>query len=126
MAGVPRISDAEWDVMNVLWEEHPLGAAQVAERLTDLKDWSPQTVKTLLGRLVRKGVLGFLHVGRRYLYHPKLSRERCVREESRSFAERVFGGASSPLLVQMVRDADLSQDEIAELRRILGQKEEVE
>ena len=123
MAGVPRITDAEWDVMNVLWEEHPLGATQVAERLADQKSWSPQTVKTLLGRLVRKGALGFLTVGRRYLYHPKVSRERCVREESRSFAERVFGGASSPLLVNMVREAELSQDDIDKLRRILGEKE---
>lgn len=126
MAGVPRISDAEWDVMNVLWEEHPLGAVQVAERLADRKDWSPQTVKTLLGRLVRKGALGFLRVGRRYLYHPKVSRERCVRAESRSFAERVFGGAGSPLLVQMVREADLSPEEIDELRRVLGRKSEQE
>ena len=70
------------------------------------------------------GILGFLTVGRRYLYHPKLSRERCVREESRTFAERVFGGETSPLLVRMVREADLSQDEIDELRRVLGEKEE--
>ena len=126
MGGLPRISDAEWDVMSVLWAEHPLSAHQVAERLANQKSWSPQTVKTLLGRLVRKGALGFLTVGRRYLYHPKLSRERCVREESRTFAERVFGGDAHPLLVHMVRETEMSQEEIDELRRILGEKEEEE
>ena len=113
--GVPRISDAEWEVMNVVWDDHPIAASDVAARLSDQKEWSPRTVKTLLGRLVRKGALAFQVAGRHYLYRPKVSRERCVREESRSFVERVFGGRSSPLLVHMVREAELTPDEIAEL-----------
>ena len=123
MADVPRISDAEWEVMNVVWDDHPVGAADVVDRLSDQKDLSDKTVKTLLGRLVRKGALGFEVEGRRYLYRPKVSRERCVREESRSFVERVFGGKTSPLLAHMVREADLTADEIAELRRLLDGKE---
>jgi len=125
MADVPRISDAEWEVMNVVWDDHPVGAADVVERLAAQKDWSDKTVKTLLGRLVRKGALGFEVEGLRYLYRPTVSRERCVREESRSFIERVFGGKSSPLLAHLVRDADLSADEIAELRRVLDGKKAV-
>ncbi len=81
------------------------------------------TVKTLIGRLVRKEALGFDAEGRHYLYFPKVAREACVRAESRSFADRVFGGAPNPMLLHMVREADLSGDEIAELRRILGEKE---
>ena len=125
MANVPRISDAEWEVMNVVWDDHPVGAADVVARLLSQRDWSDKTVKTLLGRLVRKGALGFDVEGRRYLYRPKVSRERCVREESRSFVERVFGGKASPLLAHMVRDAQLTAAEIAELRRVLDGKEAV-
>jgi BlaI family penicillinase repressor len=122
MADVPRISDAEWEVMNVVWDGHPVGASDVVDRLASQRDWSDKPVKTLLGRLVRKGALGFEVEGRRYLYRPKVSRERCVREESRSFVERVLGGKSSPLLAHMVREAELTADEIAELRRVLDGK----
>lgn len=123
MDDAPGISDAEWDVMNVVWDDHPIAASDVAERLVGTKDWSDRTVKTLLGRLVRKGALGFRTAGRRYLYHPKVTRDDCVRARSRSFIERVFGGAASPALLHLVRETDLSDDDIAELRRILGEKE---
>ena len=120
--GLPRISDAEWDVMNVLWEEHPLAAGEVASRLSTQRSWSPRTVKTLLSRLVRKGALRYTEEGRRYLYAPRVARERCIRAESRSFVERVFGGRTSPALVRMVEAAELSEQDIAELRRVLGEK----
>ena len=124
MSGIPGISDAEWEVMNVLWDEHPLPATAVVERLAPRKQWSARTVKTLIGRLVRKGALGFDSAGRHYLYSPLVAREDCVRAESRSFADRVFGGAPGPMLLRMVREADLSDADIAELRRVLGEKED--
>ncbi len=68
MAGLPNISDAEWEVMNVVWDDGPLGAAEVAERLATSTDWTEATVKTLLGRLVKKGALTYEIDGRRYLY----------------------------------------------------------
>ncbi len=119
----PRISDAEWEVMNAVWDGHPVAAGDVIARLAQRTDWSARTVKTLLGRLVRKGALGFEVAGRHYLYHPRVSRERCVKAESRSFVERVLGGRTSPLLVHLVREANLSAAEIDELRRVLGEKE---
>ena len=123
MAGLPRISDAEWEVMNVVWDDAPVGAADVVERLARTTDWSEATVKTLLGRLVKKGALAYEVDGRRYLYRPNVTRERCVRAESRSFVERVLGGRGSRLLVHMVKESDLSAAEIDELRRLLDQKE---
>ena len=123
MAKVPRISDAEWEVMNVLWDDAPLGAADVAERLAAGTGWTEATVKTLLGRLVRKGALTYSVDGRRYLYRPRVTRERCVRAESRSFVERVLGGRGSRLLVHLVEQTPLSPGEIDELRRLLDDKE---
>ena len=124
MNETPAISDAEWDVMNVVWDDHPIAASDVADRLVEQKDWSARTVKTLLGRLVRKGALGFEVAGRHYLYHPKVSRDACVRAKSRSFVARVFGGAANPMLLHMVREAELSADDIAELKRIVDAKED--
>jgi BlaI family penicillinase repressor len=123
MAQLPRISDAEWEVMNVVWDDAPVGAADVVARLSATTDWSEPTIKTLLGRLVKKGALAYEVDGRRYLYRPKVTRARCVRAESRSFVDRVLGGRRSRLLVHMVKETQLSPDEIDELRQLLDEKE---
>lgn len=120
---LPEISDAEWDVMNVLWSaDAPLSANDVVERLAGLRDWSPRTVKTLLNRLINKGALAYEAQGKRYLYRPRASREQCVREETRSFLSRVFANAPGAMLLQFVEQAKLSPDEVAALRKLLDKK----
>ena len=123
-ADIPGISDAEWEVMKVLWDQHPIPASEVAERLAGRRDWSPRTVKTLLNRLVRKGALAFETEGRRYLYRPTVSRTECVRRASQSFLRRVFGGSAGPMLVHFVKNSRLSDAEIEALRRTLDEKRE--
>ncbi|HVC93037.1 MAG TPA: BlaI/MecI/CopY family transcriptional regulator [Pirellulales bacterium] len=119
MARVPRISDAEWEVMNVVWESYPIAANDVVERLA-ARRWQPNTVKTMLNRLVKKGALGFEAEGNRYLYLPRVSRKACVARETHSFVERVFGGDPASLLVHFARQRAISADDIAELKRILA------
>src|SRR3990170_4164474 len=92
------ISDAEWEVMQVLWAAAPLTANDVVDQVAARNDWNPRTVKTLLNRLVNKGALGYEAEGKRYRYFPRVSRDDCVRRESRSFLSRVFGGAAGPML----------------------------
>jgi BlaI family transcriptional regulator, penicillinase repressor len=124
MPNPPAISDAEWEVMNVVWSAPaPLTANDVVERLARRRGWSPRTVKTMLNRLVKKGALGFEVEGKRYLYEPRVRRDECVRAESRSFLSRVFGGAAGPMLAHMVREADLSPADVEQLRRILADKD---
>ena len=77
----------------------------------------------MLRRLIRKKALTYKAEGKVYYYEPAVSREQCVRGESRSFLERVFGGAAHPLLVQLAQETKLSPGEIAELKRILRDKE---
>ncbi|HZN69853.1 MAG TPA: BlaI/MecI/CopY family transcriptional regulator [Tepidisphaeraceae bacterium] len=123
MPDIPAISESEWDVMNVLWEaDGPLTAEQVVAAVAGVRDWSPRTVKTLLNRLINKRALAFEQQGKRYLYRPNISREQCVRHESRSFLSRVFNGAAGPLLVHFVKQARLSPQEVEELKRLLDQK----
>ena len=124
MAKIPAISDAEWQVMRVVWEHAaPITANDIVESLSRTTDWSPATIKTMVNRLVKKGALAYEAQGKRYLYRAKVKREECVRSEGRSFLQRVFGGAMAPMLNHFVRDADLTAEEVAELRRILSQKE---
>lgn len=119
----PRISEAEWEVMEVLWTSSPRTAQEVVQALMPHHDWKDQTIRTMLGRLVKKGAVRAQADGKAYLYSPSVSRERCVRGESRSFVQRVLRHAAAPVLVQMVRETKLSPREIAELRRILTEKE---
>ena len=118
----PQISDAEWEVMNVLWIRSPLTASEVADELCERMRWHPKTVKTLLGRLVKKGALRYREDGNRYHYTPAFPRRRFVAEESRSFIDRVFGGKSAPALVHMVETTELSDDDLDELRAILDRR----
>ena len=120
-APLPRISDAEWEVMLLLWQRAPQTAADVAAKLCPAHDWTERTVKTLLARLIKKGALTATPEGKRYLYEPAVSREDCVRQESRTFLDRVFGGSASPLLAHFVREGGLGPEEIEELRALLDE-----
>jgi BlaI family penicillinase repressor len=116
----PQISDAEWQVMEVLWNRHPLTANEVVEALLKQQSrWKPNTVRTLLGRLVKKGALAFEAEGNRYLYTPCFSRDQHVRDESESFLGRVFAGAAKALLVHFAEIGKLDEKDLKELKEII-------
>lgn len=120
---LPRISDAEWEVMSVLWTRAPLGAQEVIAALSGRRQWNPRTVRTFLNRLLKKKALTYTQEGNRYLYRPAISRQQCVREESRSFLSRVFAGDAGAMLVQFVQQTHLNAEEIAQLRKALEKKQ---
>lgn len=117
-----QISDAEWVVMNTLWESAPLEAADVIERVAADNSWSAATVKTMLHRLVRKGALRTESQGKKYAYWPAVDREDVVYSASRSFLKTVCGGDAGPALLHLVGMAKLSPKEVTELRTLLDQK----
>ena len=119
MAKAPGISEAEWDVMKVVWDHEPIAASDVADKLAAEREWHPQTVKTMLTRLVGKGALAYKPEGKRYLYRAKITRDACVRQESRSFLSRVFDGSVTPAVVHLLTHGKLSDDELKQLRRLL-------
>jgi len=122
MSKVPQISEAEWEVMRVLWARAPRTANEVCAALADSTTWSPRTIKTLLNRLVNKGALKYKPQGRAYHYLPAVSESACVRAASRSFLKRVFGGALTPMLAHFLEEEKMSADEIAELRSMLDER----
>jgi BlaI family penicillinase repressor len=123
MPAAPAISDAEWEVMNVIWAgEAPMTATDIVHRLAGNRSWSPRTIKTLLNRLIKKGALKFESQGKRYLYRPAVRQDQCVRAASRSFLSRVFAGAAGPMLVHLVNDTELTPAEIQALQQALNRK----
>jgi len=117
------ISDAESQVMEVLWERHPLSADDVVAALAKTTDWQEPTVKTLLNRLLKKQAISAERDGRRYLYRPLLTRADYVHEASRGLLDRLFDGRVAPLVAHFSRARKLSKKDIAELKRLI---EEIE
>jgi BlaI family transcriptional regulator, penicillinase repressor len=114
-----RIAEGEYAVMEVLWEEAPLTAADVAERVPPARGWSLATVKTMLSRLLAKGVLTHEEDGRRYLYRPAIAREDYVAAESGRLLDRMFGGRLTPLVAQLAARDKLSAADIEEIEALL-------
>jgi len=112
-----RISDAEHAVMEVLWEESPLTAQEVSERVP--REWSANTVKTLLGRLLAKHIVAYEEEGRRYRYRPLVERGDYVEGESRRLIDRLFGGKLTPLVAHMAERDALTDEDIAEIEALL-------
>ena len=108
--------------MKVLWAQSPATANNVIKALSGKTSWNPKTTRTLLNRLVHKKALGFERRGREYHYFPLVDERTCVRAESRSFLQRVYGGSLRPMLAAFLQEQDLSPEEIAELKRILDEK----
>ncbi|KLU59857.1 methicillin resistance regulatory protein MecI [Peptococcaceae bacterium CEB3] len=117
-----KISNAEWLIMKVLWEESPLTASSVVERLKSVKDWSPKTIQTLMSRLVKKGALGVNKDESLYRFYPLVSQEECIHQETKSFLHKVYGDSFQLLLTHFVREESLSAQEIQELRHLLDEK----
>ena len=115
-----RISDAEHAVMVVLWEKSPLSAQDVAERIPPGREWSANTVKTLLGRLLAKKIIGHKAEGRRYLYFGRLpSSEDYVAGESRRLMDRLVGGRLTPLVAHLAERDALTSEDIAQIEALL-------
>jgi predicted transcriptional regulator len=114
-----RISEAELAIMEVLWDAAPLTAAEVAERIDPVRDWSMTTIKTLLGRLLAKGVLGHVEDGRRYRYRPLVERSAYVTHESTRLIDRLFAGRAAPLVAHLAESGQLSAADIAELEALV-------
>jgi predicted transcriptional regulator len=116
---VERIAEGEYAVMEVLWKQAPLTAAEVAERVPADRGWSLATVKTMLSRLLAKGVLSHEEEGRRYLDQPAIAREDYVAEESGRMIDRMFAGRVTPLVAQLAARDRLSPADIAEIEALL-------
>ena len=115
-----RITDAELDVMEVLWgAREPLTAADIAERIDPTRAWTLATVKTMLSRLAAKAAISYRVEGRRFLYSPAIERESYVGSESRRFVDKLFGGRLSPLVARLAEEDSLDEEDIAAIEAIL-------
>lgn len=116
-----KISEAEFEVMKILWNESPLAAADICERVATSTQWNPKTVKTLLSRLVEKGALSHKTEGRRYLYKPMITRRAFSKDATKSLADKLFNGRAAPLVAHLADAKGLSSRDIEELESLIAE-----
>ena len=120
----PQISDAEWRVMHEIWLAEPVTSSRIHQRLKEKTDWTAGTIKTLLHRLVQKGILEFQRKGNRYLYRSVFTEAQCIEKVSEQMLHTVFQGQPMPMLEYMVHTARLSGTEIDDLQSLLNRMQQ--
>ena len=118
-----KVSAAESVVMEALWRRQPLSAEEIGAEVAEPQGWTEATVKTLINRLLKKGAIAAEKDGRRYLYRPLLAREAWVAAESQGLIDRLFDGRLAPLVSHFSQTRALSAEDIAELKKLIGEME---
>ncbi|MEN6461153.1 MAG: BlaI/MecI/CopY family transcriptional regulator [Syntrophomonas sp.] len=121
---LPKISDAEWEVMKLVWKKSPISSEEIIASLSVKMNCSAPTIKTFINRLLKKSALGYEKLGRSYSYYPLVSEKDCIRAESSSFLERVYGGAVGLLFSNFIEAENLSDAEIERLQKLLEDKKQ--
>lgn len=123
MTALPQISEAEYEVMKVVWKYAPINTNEITERLTKTTVWSPKTIHTLIKRLVTKGALTYEKQGRVFVYTPLVQEDEYVSQESSTFLKRFYNGNITAMLSSYLEHDKLTNTEIDMLRDILAQKQ---
>ena len=116
MSKLPQISEAEFEVMKVIWKYAPISTNEVTEKLTQTTDWSPKTIQTMLKRLVTKKALTYEKQSRVFVYTPLVPETEYIRQESNSFLNKYYNGNIVSMLTSYLEDDKLSKTELDTLR----------
>ena len=120
-----KISEAEWNIMKVLWEgceqnERGMTLGEIVQNLTETTGWSNTTIRTLLIRLAEKGAVEIDKTTGDYKYTPKTSKTECDRCEVESFIERVFDNSAYNLMASLIKIGKLTEKEKRDIIKILS------
>ena len=120
MKKLPQISEAEYEVMKVVWNNAPISTNEVTDRLVQTTDWSPKTIQTLLKRLVQKGALTYEKNSRVFVYTPLVKKDEYLDQENSSFLKRFYDGNLASMLTNYLEKDTLSEKEIETLQNLLS------
>jgi BlaI family penicillinase repressor len=119
-----KLTEAEWQIMNALWQKHPATARQIMDRLDRRVTWAYTTIKTLLTRLVEKKAVTEAKHGNTSVYEPLVSQSKARLSAFRSLLDQAFDGAIGPLVHFLAEEKHLTAQEKEELARILESEAE--
>ena len=119
-----KLTEAEWQIMNALWQKHPATAREIMERLDRRVKWAYTTIKTMLTRLVEKDAVSEVKQGNTSVYEPMVSQQKARLSAFRSLLDQAFDGAVGPLVHFLAEEKQLTAKEKKELRKILESEAE--
>lgn len=123
MRNLPQISEAEYEVMKVVWKHAPISTNEITQQLLKTTSWSPKTIQTLIKRLVNKGALSYEKQSRTFVYTPIVKENEYIGQESSSFLKRFYGGNITAMVSAYLENDKLSEAEIETLRGLLSKKD---
>ncbi len=122
MQKFPQISEAEYEVMKVIWEKAPVSTNDICATLSPSHSWSSKTIHTMLSRLTAKKAVTYEKKQRMYYYSPLISKEDYRTRENRSFLDRFYDGQMGTMFSTFLKEEDVSKEELSELYELLSQK----
>ena len=118
-----ELTEAEWIIMKVVWENEPCAAGTVQEALANSKDWAYSTVKTTMDRMANKGFLEIRKIRNLQLFSSAISEVDAKRGEFHKMLTRAFDGALTPMMQFLIEHEGLSKAESTQLRKIVNKAE---
>lgn len=118
-----NLTNAEWNVMECLWEKEPRSSREIIDALRERIGWTKSTTLTMLKRMTEKGLIDCENSQKLRMYSPCIDRENAVKKETENFLNRVYKGSVSLMISAMAQKQELSEDEIQELYEILKQSQ---
>lgn len=122
MNKLPQISEAEFEVMEVIWEKEPVSTNEIVDAVIKNHNWNMRTIHTLISRLDKKGAISHKKDGRTYIYSSIVEKKDYVKSKSKSFIEKFYDGAANKMVLNFIENNMLSQEDIQELKNILNKR----
>lgn len=124
MKQIPQISEAELEVLKVLWKIGPSTSSRIIEELSETTDWKPKTIQTLITRLVNKEAVNTEKInGKTYIYTPKITETQYKRYANESFLQKLYNGSISSMLTSFVKEQKITIEDIDRLKDLLEEEE---
>ncbi|QIL46510.1 CopY/TcrY family copper transport repressor [Vagococcus coleopterorum] len=120
-----KISEAEWQVMRVVWAKGETTSPEIIASLSETMNWKPATIKTLIGRLVKKDMLGTKADGNKYIYRPLVTEEATLKSATADLFSRVCAKKMGNSIIDIINEAELTQEDVQKIQQALGNKKTV-
>lgn len=122
MERLPLISEAEYEIMKIIWSDSPVSTNEVCEKAPKSHNWSNKTIHTLLSRLVAKHAISYEQRGRMYYYYPIISQKKYLSQENQYFLDRFYNGEAPALLSSLLSGSEISDADLEKMYHMLDSK----
>lgn len=117
-----ELTEAEWEIMKIVWDKEPCAAGTVQETLAGSRNWAYSTVKTTMDRMVVKGLLEIERIRNLQLFKSRVSEVDAKRGEFRKMLKRAFDGALTPMMQFLIEHEGISTGDAAQLRKLVEKR----